>query len=81
MDAAKERVLAEANEKAREILQEAKDYADETIRKINKYSVNGAGRELEAERSALRERIGDRSSALQVKQKKKKTRSLNYTFV
>jgi len=73
LDAAKERVLAEANEKAREILQEAKDYADETIRKINKYSVNGAGRELEAERSALRERIGDRSSALQVKQKKKKT--------
>ena len=36
IDAQRDRIIREANEKAQSILQEAKDYADETIRVINK---------------------------------------------
>ena len=35
LDSAKERILAEANEKAHTILREAKEYADETIKNFN----------------------------------------------
>ena len=41
IDRAKDRILREANENAREILQGAKDYADEVIRKYNKWSTQG----------------------------------------
>ncbi len=72
LDSAKERILREANEKAREILQEAKDYADETIRKYNKWSSSGQmSKEMELERAALRERLGNTDSKLVNKNKKK----------
>lgn len=72
LDAAKERVLREANEKAREILQDAKDFADETIRKYNKWSSSSQmSKEMESERAALRERLGDADSKLVSKSKKK----------
>ena len=71
IDSAKDRILREANEKAREILQEAKDYADETIRKFNKLSTSGlANKEMESERAALRDRLGETDSKLVVKKKK-----------
>lgn len=71
IDSAKERILREANEKAREILQEAKDYADETIRKFNKWSTSGTtNKEMESERAALRDRLGEADSKLVVKKKK-----------
>ncbi len=71
IDAAKDRILREANEKARTVLQEAKDYADETIRKYNKWSAGGANnKEMENERAALREKLGDTASSLASKEKK-----------
>lgn len=71
IDSAKDRILREANEQARQILQEAKDYADETIRKYNKWgSTSGVNKEMENERAALRERLGDANSKLSIKKKK-----------
>ena len=73
IDSAKDRILRDANERAREILQEAKDYADETIRKYNKWSKEGGiGKDMENERHALRERLGEKDQKLAVKAKKNK---------
>ena len=59
-------------ENAREILQGAKDYADEVIRKYNKWSTQGGlGKEMEAERSALRDKLGDTDDKLAVRTGKK----------
>lgn len=72
LDAAKERVLREANEQAKDILQEAKDYADSTIKKFNKWGKTGAGRDMENERNALREKLGEKENSLAIKKKKQK---------
>ena len=56
LDAQRERILREAKEEARGILQEAKDSADHAIRTMNKAGVR-VSREAEAERSSLRQRI------------------------
>lgn len=76
LDAAKERVLREANEQAKDILQEAKDYADSTIRKFNQWERNGAGREMEQERVALRKKLGEKENSLAVKQKKQRNQKV-----
>ena len=63
IDKQKQRILDEAREKARNILQDAKDYADHTIRTMNKLS-RGSGvdmKAMEKARSNVREKI-DRSS-------------------
>ncbi len=58
VDQAKERVLRKANEEAREILQAAKEHADESIRRYNKWMADGAnGRAMEQEREGLRDRL------------------------
>ncbi len=69
LDNAKERILREANEEARDILQKAKDYADETIKKFNKWGMSGSNREMELERSALREQLGEKDKKLAVRKK------------
>lgn len=69
LDNAKERILREANEEARDILQKAKDYADETIKKFNKWGMSGNNREMEAERAALREQLGEKDKRLAVRKK------------
>ena len=59
LDSAKERILAEANEKAHTILREAKEYADETIKNFNKYG-KAAGvsiSDMERERTRRREKM------------------------
>lgn len=76
LDAAKERILREANEQAKDILQEAKDYADSTIKKFNKLGKSGAGREMELERTALREKLGEKENSLAVKRKKQKNQKM-----
>ncbi len=76
LDAAKERVLREANEQAKDILQEAKDYADSTIKKFNKWGKSGAGREMENERNALREKLGEKENSLAIKKKKQKNQKI-----
>ena len=56
----KENILRDANEKARKILQDAKDYADQTIRDMNKLAAGKSlesAREMEKKRSAVRERL------------------------
>lgn len=68
----KERILREATEQARDILQGAKDYTDETIRKFNK---GLSGKEMEQERSKVREKLSSTNDKLsfQTKPAKKKT--------
>ncbi|SET41267.1 endonuclease MutS2 [[Clostridium] polysaccharolyticum] len=73
IDAAKEKILREANEKAREILQEAKDFADESIRKYNKWSKqSNLQKDMEEERAALRNKLNKTDSKLVQKTKTNK---------
>ena len=66
----KDRILREANEEANRILQEAKDYADDSIRKFNKWqSQSGINKEMEKERQELRNRLNKTSSNLSLKAK------------
>ena len=56
----KDKMLANAREEAQKILQDAKDTADQTIRNINKLAKeSGVSKELEAERSKLRNKLND----------------------
>ena len=61
----KEKMLSKAREEAQKILQDAKDTADQTIRKLAKSS--GVNKELEAERTKLRGKIQDVDKKLAVK--------------
>jgi DNA mismatch repair protein MutS2 len=64
IDNAKDRILREANEQARAILQEAKDVADETIRDINKLGASADIKELEKKRQNVRDKINEKNSRL-----------------
>lgn len=71
IDSAKERILRNANEEARQIIQNAKDIADESIRKYNKWMKTGdMNREMEKERAALRDKLGETDSRLMLKKKR-----------
>ena len=73
IDKAKDKILRRANEEAREILQEAKDKADDAMRKYNKWiQQSGAGSNLEKERSSLRDAISKKDDSLAIKNKKRK---------
>ena len=67
IDAAKDKILRRANEEAHDIIQKAKDTADESIRKYNKW-MQGTGmtKEMEKERAALREELDKTGSSLAV---------------
>ncbi len=67
IDAAKDKILRRANEEAHEILQKAKDTADESIRKYNKW-MRGSGmtKEMEKERAALREALNQTGDKLNI---------------
>lgn len=66
----KARILRDANEKAHRILQEAKDYADETIRIINKTTDGGEiSRILEEERTKLRTKLDKTAQNTEAKPK------------
>ncbi len=72
LDTAKERILREANEEARDILAEAKEFADDTIKKYNKWTKeSGLGKAMEEERSQLRNRLNSAESKLALKNKAK----------
>lgn len=63
LDAQKERIIRDANEKAERILQSAKDYADETMRNFRKFGKeNISASEMEKEREKLRQRMAKTSS-------------------
>ena len=54
----REKLINQANEEARQILQEAKNTADQTIRRINKLGMSGGNmQELEEERAKLRSQL------------------------
>ena len=71
IDKAKDKILRRANEEASEILQKAKDMADDSIRKYNKWMDGGSGtvNEMERQRSALREQLKKTEDKLASKQK------------
>ena len=67
-DAQRERRLQKANEEAQSVLQEAKDYVDQTIRRVNKRAAgSGFSKELEADRTELRGRLNEVGSKLAAK--------------
>ena len=70
----KERVLREANEQARKILQDAKDYADQTIRDMNKLAAGKMAnmKVLEHKRSAVRDKLSKTDERLTLKKDKAK---------
>lgn len=73
LENSREKILANANAEASRILSEAKEYADETIRKYTKWAKSDAHiREMEAERAKLREQINDKDSR-QLTQKPQKS--------
>ena len=64
----KDKMLEKAREEAQRILQDAKDTADQTIRSINRLAKeSGVNKELEAERSKLRNKLSDVDKKLAVK--------------
>lgn len=69
IDQAKDKIIREANEKARTILQEAKDVADETIRDFNKLGVGADIRELEKKRQKVRDKISEKNEKLSLSSK------------
>ncbi len=65
LDASRERLLKEAKEQAAKVLQEAKEFADESIRKYNRWLQEGGNiKDMEAERGTLRERLSDSEAGL-----------------
>jgi DNA mismatch repair protein MutS2 len=64
IDNAKDKIIRDANEQARAILQEAKDVADETIRDINKLGATADIKELEKKRQKVRDKINEKNSRL-----------------
>lgn len=71
IDKAKEKILRRANEEANEILQQAKDMADDSIRKYNKWMDGGKENvsDMERQRSAIREQLKKTGEKLATKQK------------
>ena len=69
LDLSRDKILREANEQARNILQEAKDYADTTIRNFQKYgkAAGVSAKDMEKERGKLREKMSTVDKKLSVK--------------
>lgn len=73
IDKAKDKIIRRANEEANEILQKAKDVADESIRKYNKWLEGGdAIKDMERQRSAIREELKRTGEKLDSGSKKKR---------
>ena len=72
IDQAKDKILRDANEKARAILQEAKDVADETIRDFNKVGASADIKELEKKRQKVRDKINEKNGKLALGNTQKK---------
>ncbi len=63
IEESRDRILNEAKAQARDILQDAKDTADETIRHFQKYGDIDTVRSLERDRTKLREKISKTNEA------------------
>lgn len=72
-DEQKERMIRQSSEEAQKILREAKEFADQTIKSINKLThASGYNKELELERSRLRDKLNDVEGNLSLKKKQDK---------
>lgn len=72
LDQTKDKILREANEEAYQILKEAKELADETIRNFNKYGKGQAPMsQMEKERTNVRNKMSDKEKKLALKTKEK----------
>ena len=72
IDQRRDKLLKDANDKAAAILQEAKDYADETIKNFHKFGkANISIKDMEQQRSKLREKIDSAQSKSQSENKAK----------
>ena len=72
IDKAKDKILRRANEEANEILQNAKNIADESIRKYNKWMEGGAIKDMEKQRSSIREELRRTGEKLDSGKKKRR---------
>lgn len=77
LDEAKETILEEARAQAREILKEAKDTADETIRDLQKYGSGGNMKQLEKSRTKLRQSLDKNASSMGLAANNKTAKSAN----
>jgi DNA mismatch repair protein MutS2 len=68
----RDRILTEAKSEAGQIVQEAKDFADETIRRINKLGGTGNMAALEDERRKAREKLSEIAPKETLKKAEKK---------
>ena len=65
LEASRERILKEAKEEAAKILNEAKEFADQSIKRYNKWLQEGGSiKDMEEERLKLRERLSENQTAL-----------------
>ena len=77
LENSKERIIQNANSEAAKILEEAKEFADETIRKYTKWAQSDSHiREMEAERANLRDRLNDNRSKIKVQPQKQKAKTI-----
>ena len=78
LNASREKILENANQEASQILADAKEYADSTIRKFRKWSQNDANiQEMEKRRASLGSKLKQSQSNLGVKPQKKQTKKVN----
>ena len=71
LESNRERILKEAKEQAASILQDAKEFADQSIKKYNKWLQDGGQiKEMELERNTLREKLSQSESSIQKGQRK-----------
>lgn len=70
LDERRDKILRKANEEAAAILKDAKEYADQTIKTMNKHGMTV--KELEKQRSAIRDKINKRQEKLSVQAAKPK---------
>lgn len=68
-DLAREHIIRQATEEARDILQEAKDVADETIRNFHKYGTAAPMQEMEKQRQKVGAKIAEKNEKLTLKAK------------
>ena len=70
LDERRDKILRKANEEAAAILKDAKEYADQTIKTMNKHGMTV--KELEKQRSAIRDKMNKRQEKLSVQAVKPK---------
>lgn len=76
LDASRDRMLSDAKEEAAKILNEAKEYADQSIRRYNKWLQEGGSiKDMETERNSLRERLSSSETAFAKNQQKQRKAS------